>query len=140
MKVFLIDDNDLVRDSLSGLLQDLHPGLKVSSFATCEAALSVSDVAVDYVLLDFTLVSHPGSNVSQEVIAVGARRALSEWTCFAAVRRRFGAARIVLMSAHPRDILAPLALTRGAFAYVEKSVQASVLLNDLMAAFRDQPR
>jgi DNA-binding NarL/FixJ family response regulator len=137
MKVLLIDDNDLVRDSLSGLLKDLIPGLSVSSFATCEAALNASTEGVNYVLLDFSLASHSGASSTQQVQVVDAHRGLSEWNCFAAIQRRFGKARLVLMSAHPRQLLAPVALSRGAFAYIEKSVQSSVLLTDLKAAFRE---
>jgi DNA-binding NarL/FixJ family response regulator len=127
--LLLIDDNELVRNSLEGLLIDLYPGLEVRSFARCEPALLVPFNHVDFVLLDFNLI---GSK--SRLNEAGELAELDGWACLQAMIARFPQAKVVLMSATQREQMAARAQALGAHGFVEKSVQAHVLLGDLKRA------
>jgi DNA-binding NarL/FixJ family response regulator len=131
MMLLLIDDNELVRNSLAGLLSDMYPNLEIRSFDRCEPALLLTQDHIDFVLLDFHLLgSGPGSR--QETLARAVE--LDGWACLKAVIARFPNAKVVLMSANRREDMEPQAQVLGAHGYVEKSTQASVLLADLRRA------
>jgi DNA-binding NarL/FixJ family response regulator len=132
MMLLLIDDNELVRTSLAGLLNDLYPSMEIRSFSRCEPALLVPYGHVDFVLLDFHLVdSVSGSRKDGSSVP----RELDGWACLRVVIARFPEARVILMSANRREELVARAKALGAHGFVEKSVQASVLLGDLRRAF-----
>jgi DNA-binding NarL/FixJ family response regulator len=130
--LLLIDDNELVRNSLAGLLNDLYPSMEIRSFGRCEPALLLPFGHVDFVLLDFHLIG-----VAPSVRKEGASipKELDRWACLQAVIARYPKARVILMSAHRREEMEARAQALGAHGFVEKSVQASVLLNDLRRAF-----
>jgi DNA-binding NarL/FixJ family response regulator len=132
MNLLLVDDNLLVRKSLAGLLGDLYPSLSITCLASCEAALAHGEQAIDFVLLDFHL--GPQSASHQHAPSTTAP-SLEGWDCLRAIKARFPSARIIVMSAEPRQEMFELARALGAAAFVEKSVQPSILLRDLRLAF-----
>ncbi len=131
MILLLIDDNELVRNSLAGLLGDMYPSLVILSFDRCEPALLLPYGHVDFVLLDFHLIGTPPSPRKE---AVARAVEIDGWTCLKAVIARFPKAKVVLMSANRREDMEAQAQVLGAHGYVEKSTQASVLLADLRRA------
>ena len=131
MMLLLIYDNELVRNSLAGLLGDMYPSLEIRSFGRCEPALLLPYSHVDFVLLDFHLIGS-GSSPRQEALDRAVE--LDGWACLKAVIARFPKAKVVLMSANRREDMEPQAQVLGAHGYVEKSTQASVLLADLKRA------
>ncbi len=131
MTLLLIDDNELVRNSLAGLLTDMYPNLEIRCFSRCEPALLEHDGCVDFVLLDFHLIG-TGSALSGDASVKPAE--LDGWACLQAMIARFPKAKVILMSANRSESMTARARALGAHAFVEKSVQSSALLNDLRRA------
>ena len=140
MKLFLIDDNELVRSSLSGLLRDLYPQIHLSCFASCEAALASLEEQVHFVLLDFHLHARSAGdhliNVpnSFQPTAPHISQKLEAWACLTAIQKRFSKARIILISAEPTRDMFTKARALGAHAFIEKSVRPAVMLKEIREA------
>jgi DNA-binding NarL/FixJ family response regulator len=132
MTLLLIDDNELVRNSLAGLLNDMYPDLEIRSFSRCEPALLERDVQVDFVLLDFHLIGRVSALGGDGLVRSAE---LDGWACLQAMIAQFPKAKVVLMSANRKEEMTARARALGAHGFVEKSVQSSVLLYDLRRAF-----
>ncbi len=130
--LLLIDDNELVRNSLAGLLNDMYPSLKILCFNRCEPALLLQDEVADFVLLDFHLIGRVSALGNDGAVWPAE---LDGWACLRAMIARFPKAKVILMSANRREEMTERARALGAHGFVEKTVQSSTLLNDLRRAF-----
>lgn len=128
MKLFLVDDNELVRNSLGGLLRDLYPELHISTFASCEAALAGAEPEVQFILLDFHLYNKINTSETNDPPK------LEAWDCLFAMRQRFPSTRIILISAEPSQEMYAKARALGAYAFIEKSVRPAVMLKEIREA------
>lgn len=131
MALLLIDDNELVRNSLAGLLTDMYPILDIRSFSRCEPALLEHEGRVDFVLLDFHLIGTGSASGGDGSVKPAE---LDGWACLQAMIARFPKAKVILMSASRSEAMSARAIALGAHGFVEKSVQSTALLNDLRRA------
>lgn len=112
LKIYIIDDDEAVRDSLSFLLQT-H-GYDVVTFVDGEAFLK-SDVMLvsGIVLLDVRMPGRDGLEIL--TAALGVNPAL----------------KVIMMSGHADVAMAVRSLKKGALDFIEKPFQSAELLNAL---------
>jgi two-component system nitrogen regulation response regulator NtrX len=116
-RVLIVDDEESIRRSLSGLLSD--EGYEVASAADGEAALALlrnDAVEPDLVLLDIAMPGRDGMSVLEEV------------------RGRWPELPVVMMSGHGTIETAVRATRLGAFDFIEKPLSAEKLLLTLQHA------
>lgn len=115
--VFLVDDDEAVRDSLSMLVR--AAGLEVECFADPEAFLATFDPERHgCVVLDLRMPHRNGIEV------------------FEAIRARGGPIPVLFLSAHGTVPLAVRAMRRGALDFLEKPVDHHTLLERIRRAVR----
>src|SRR5215470_14282917 len=120
MKTLIIDDHDLIRDALRGVLAELRPADAVLEASNCSEALSLAEANAgdfDLILLDPGLPDGDGLGL------------------LAHLRDRHPAVAIVVLSASSdRDCIAK-ALELGALGFIPKSVKRGVMMRALQLVF-----
>ena len=113
MRVFLIDDHELIRVGLRALIEELAPDAEIDEAASCESAVERAGLPFDLILLDMML---PGTSCLE---------------AFDKIRMAFGSSRIVAISGVSDARLIYETLTRGASGFVPKSYDKQVTLSAL---------
>ena len=114
-RILIVDDEQGIRRSLSGLLSD--EGYETTEVADGEAALvAARETAPDLVLLDIAMPGRDGISVLEEM------------------RRSWPALPVVMMSGHGTIETAVRATQLGAFDFIEKPLTAEKLLLTLRHA------
>ncbi|RIK98593.1 MAG: Fis family transcriptional regulator [Proteobacteria bacterium] len=115
-RILIVDDEDSIRRSLSGLLSD--EGYEVASAGDGDAALAAlrGDGEPDLVLLDIAMPGRDGMSVLEEV------------------RARWPELPVVMMSGHGNIETAVRATRLGAFDFIEKPLSVEKLLLTLQHA------
>jgi DNA-binding NarL/FixJ family response regulator len=119
MKILVVDDHDLIREALQGVLKKLTRDpvvLEASNYAqTMEAIASNSDISL--ILLDLTLPDRDGFSMLAEL------------------RERNPAMSVVVLSAVQDRANVMKALDLGAMGYIPKSARNEVMLSALQLVF-----
>jgi len=115
MKILVIDDHNLIRQAMQGVLRKLHKDCRVLEAASCGQANRIleenPDVAL--VLLDLTLPDGDGFEFLEEL------------------RDRYPATAIVVLSAVHEPANVHKALDLGAAGYIPKTADPEVIVNAL---------
>ena len=112
VKVLVVEDHALVREALLQTLRQLESQVKVEGFADATAAMAALDSGHDYelVLLDLGL---PG---------------VDGMTCLSALRKRFPALPVVILSGYDDAITVSKAIKAGAAGFIPKTYSSDRLL------------
>src|SRR5437867_3869108 len=119
MKILVVDDHDLIREALRGVLKKLKRDSVVLDARNCGQAMQLiaSHPDIGLVLLDLTLPDRDGFALLTEL------------------RDRYPAMSIVVLSAvQDRDSVIK-ALDLGALGYIPKSARREVMLKALQLVF-----
>lgn len=106
MKVFIVEDAQIVREALKTLLSEI-PGIAIIGFAADEADAirKIGEMRPDVVILDISL--NPGSGI--EVLR--------------AVKQNLPAIRIMILTNYADDIYARCCMNAGADYFFDKSLE-----------------
>jgi two-component system response regulator DevR len=116
MKVFIVDDSELLRRSLKTMLNDLPGADIVGEAADVGRAVSrILEAQPDVVILDIRLPDGSGLEVLKTV------------------RSRAPATRFIVFTGCPADPYKPLLLNEGAAYFFEKSIEEEMLMGCLQS-------
>lgn len=113
MKILVVDDHQLIREALRGVLKELRRDaviLEASNAAQAEQTIA-AQTDINLVLLDLTLPDRDGFSVLDDL------------------RRRYPAISVVVLSATQDRSNVVKALDLGASGYIPKSAQREVMLS-----------
>jgi DNA-binding NarL/FixJ family response regulator len=115
-RVLVVDDHAIVRDAIKHLLEPEADFSVEGEAADGEAAVKMAiEGEWDIVLLDITMPKKNGIKVLEEVLAVKPDLP------------------VIMLSGHAKDEYAELALSKGAFSYLEKG-ETDLLIKEMRKA------
>lgn len=111
MNILICDDHKIVRDGLRRILEQYKQTCLIDEAANGSEVLEMfNKVAYDFLLLDISLPDMSGLDVLQ------------------AVKKKWPATHVLMLSMHPQDQYAIRALSLGASGYLTKDTAAEELL------------
>lgn len=118
-KVFIIDDDESVREAMKDLIQ--HLGYDTEAFASAEHCLNCGHIAEAACLIsDVRMPGMNGFDLHRRLLADGHR------------------VPVIFMSAHPGEALRAVAIKAGAIGFLDKPVNVPHLIDCLNKALESR--
>ncbi len=113
MRILIIDDHDLVRETIASFLMQAEETIEVETASNIENAIEVirSAVSFDLILLDFTMPGLDGFDALEKVKSLG------------------GGTPVAILSGTASPTIAKDAIEAGAIGFVPKTLSANSILN-----------